>query len=151
VLRGDFGRIVMERHANLQDNCIVHSAPDFDCVMSERAHIGHGAVLHCCRVEHDALVGMNAVVMDRSVIGEQAMVAAMSFVKIGMQVPPRVLVAGIPAKVVRELAPNDFAYKGEGTGLYIELAQRCRTGLAAAAPLAAVEPGRARTRWTFQR
>ncbi|MFZ4757805.1 MAG: phenylacetic acid degradation protein PaaY, partial [Burkholderiaceae bacterium] len=76
VMRGDFGRIVLEAGANLQDNCVVHSLPDFDTVMEVDSHIGHGAVIHGCRIGRDALVGMNAVVMDRAVVGEQAVVAA---------------------------------------------------------------------------
>jgi phenylacetic acid degradation protein len=147
VLRGDFGRIVMERESNLQDNCVVHSGPGFDCVMEERAHVGHGAVIHYCRIGRDALVGMNAVVMDKAVVGESAIVAAMSFVKAGMQVPPRVLVAGVPGKVVRELTDADVAGKRVGTAMYVELARRCLAGQVPAEPLAAVAPGRGRTRW----
>lgn len=149
VLRGDFGRIVMERESNLQDNCVVHSGPEIDCLISERAHIGHGAVLHYCQVGRDALVGMQAVVMDKARIGERAIVAAMSFVKVGMVVPPAVLVAGVPARVVRELTEADLAGKRGGTDLYVELAQRCRAGLVLAEPLAAPEPDRQRTRWRF--
>jgi phenylacetic acid degradation protein len=149
VLRGDFGRIVLERHANVQDNCVLHSRPELDCVMEEESHIGHGAVIHCARVARDAMVGLGAVVMDRALIGEQAIVAAMSFVKVDMQVPARVLVAGLPAKVVRPLTDADIAWKRAGTALYVELAQRCRAGLVPAAALAAVEPGRARTKWSF--
>lgn len=149
VLRGDFGRIVLERNSNVQDNCIVHSRPDLDCVMEEESHIGHGAVIHCARVARDAMVGIGAVVMDQAVVGEQAIVAAMSFVKVGMSIPPRVLVAGVPAKVLRPLTDADIAWKREGTALYIELARRCLAGLTATEPLAAVEPGRARTRWSF--
>ncbi|MGE3863529.1 MAG: phenylacetic acid degradation protein PaaY [Burkholderiaceae bacterium] len=151
VLRGDFGRIVLERDANLQDGCVVHSLPDFDCVMSERSHVGHGAIIHAAHLGRDVLVGMNAVVMDRAQVGEQAIVAAMAFVKIGGVIPPRVLAAGIPARVVRELDERDLAGKRAGTDLYVELAQRCRAGLIPAEPLAAVEPDRPRTRWTFSR
>jgi phenylacetic acid degradation protein len=147
VMRGDFGRIVLEAGANLQDNCVVHSLPDFDCVMEVDSHIGHGAVIHGCRIGRDALVGMNAVVMDRAVVGEQAVVAAMAFVKIGGVIPPRVLAAGIPAKVVRELSEADLRGKHAGTLLYQELAERCRTGLRETAPLAAPEPARRRTAW----
>lgn len=149
VMRGDFGRIVMERDANLQDNCVVHSGPGFDCLIAERAHIGHGAILHYCRVERDALVGMKAVVMDKAVVGERAIVAAMSFVKVGAVVPPAVLVAGVPAKVVRELTDDDLSGKRVATDLYVELAQRCLAGVAPAEPLAAPEPDRPRTRWRF--
>ena len=135
VLRGDFGRIVMERESNLQDNCVVHTLSDFDCVL---AHVGRGV-----------LVGMNAVVMDRSCIGEFTMVAAMSFVKIGAQIPPRVLVAGVPAKVVRELSEQDIAGKARGTALYVELAQRCLAGERPVEPLVVADPQRlaTRTRW----
>jgi len=148
VLRGDFGRIVMEAGSNLQDNCVVHSLPDFDCVMEADAHIGHGAVIHGCRIGRDALVGMNAVVMDRAVVGEQAIVAAMSFVKIGGRIPPRVLVAGVPAKVVRELSDADLRGKQAGTRLYQELARRSAAGMQAVEALPAAEPDRARTDWT---
>lgn len=150
VLRGDFGRIVLERNANLQDNCVVHSAPDFDCVMEEEAHIGHGAVIHCARVGRDALIGIQAVVMDTAVIGEQAIVAAMSFVKVADVIPPRVLVAGVPARVRRALGDDDIAWKRRGTALYIELARRALDGgIVAASPLDRVEEGRGRTRWEF--
>jgi phenylacetic acid degradation protein len=148
VMRGDFGRIVLEAGANLQDNCVVHSLPDFDTVMEVDSHIGHGAVIHGCRIGRDALVGMNAVVMDRAVVGEQAVVAAMSFVKIGGRVPPRTLVAGIPAKVVRELSEAEIRGKHAGTVLYQELAVRSAARMHAVPALAAVEPDRARTDWT---
>lgn len=150
-LRGDFGRIVLERNANVQDNCVVHSRPDFDCVMEEESHVGHGAVIHCARIGRDAMVGINAVVMDRATIGEQAIVAAMSFVKVGMEVAPRVLVAGVPARVLRPLRDDDVFWKREGTALYVELAKRCRVGLAPAEALASVEAGRARVSWPVGR
>ena len=83
VLRGDFGRIVLERGANVQDTCVLHGFPARDTVVEENGHIGHGAVLHSCIVRRDALVGMNAVVMDEAEIGEAAIVAACAFVQIG--------------------------------------------------------------------
>lgn len=151
VMRGDFGRIVLGREANLQDNCVVHSGPDLDTVIEERSHIGHGAVIHYCRIGRDALVGMNAVVMDRAEVGEQAIVAAMSLVRIGARIPPRVLVTGTPARVVRELTEADIADKQFGTQLYVELAQRCLAGLHRVEPLDTVEPDRRRTHWEIDR
>lgn len=149
VMRGDFGRIVLMRGANLQDNCVVHSRPDIDCVMEEDSHIGHGAIIHACHIGRDTLIGMNAVVMDLARVGEQTIVAAMSFVKIGAQIPPRVLVAGVPAKVVRELSEQDIAGKARGTALYVELAQRCLAGERPVEPLVVADPQRlaTRTRW----
>ena len=148
VMRGDFGRIVLEAGANLQDNCVVHSLPDFDTVMEADSHIGHGAVIHGCRIGRDALVGMNAVVMDRAIVGEQAVVAAMSFVKIGDRVPPRTLVAGIPARVVRELTDAQVRGKHAGTLLYQELARRSAAGMERVPALPTAEADRARTDWT---
>ena len=123
-LRGDFGRILIERGVNIQDCCIVHGFPERDTVVEENGHIGHGAVLHCCRVGRNALVGMNAVVMDKAEVGEASIVAAMAFVKAGTQVPPQSLVAGIPARVVRALTEQEMAWKTEGTVLYQHLARR---------------------------
>ncbi len=147
VMRGDFGRIVLMRGANLQDNCVVHSRPDIDCVMEEDSHIGHGAIIHACHIGRDTLIGMNAVVMDLARVGEQTIVAAMSFVKIGAAVPPRMLVAGIPAREVRALTPADLERKQAGTRMYQELARRCHAGLRPAAPLTTVEPDRVRSAW----
>jgi phenylacetic acid degradation protein len=153
VMRGDFGRIVLEAGANLQDTCVVHSHPDFDCVMEADAHVGHGAVIHAARIGRDALVGMNAVVMDRAEVGEQAMVAAMSFVKVRGRVPARTLVAGVPAKVVRELSEAEIRGKHAGTLLYQELARRSAATMAAVPALQAAAADRPRSDWgdTFAR
>ena len=83
-LRGDFGRIVLERGSNLQDCCVMHGFPGTDTTVGEDGHIGHGAILHGCVIKKNAMVGMNAVVMDEAVIGESAIVAACAFVKAGM-------------------------------------------------------------------
>ncbi len=141
-LRGDFGRIVLHEGANLQDGCVMHGFPGHDTVVERNGHIGHGAVLHSCVVRADAMVGMNAVVMDDAEIGERAIVAACAFVPAGMQVPPRSLVAGLPAKVRRELSDDEIAWKLEGTRTYQDLAQRCLRSMREVQPLSAAEAGR---------
>jgi phenylacetic acid degradation protein len=142
-LRGDFGRIVMQRGANVQDTCVIHGFPGTDTVVEENGHIGHGAVLHsCCVVRRDALVGMNAVVMDYAEIGEQSIVAACAFVRVGMKVPSRSLVAGIPAKVVRPLSDEEISGKLDGTHAYQDLARRCRATMTEVSPLSAIEADR---------
>ena len=143
-LRGDLGRLVIGAGANVQDNCIVHSFPDLEVVVEADGHIGHGAVLHGCTVKRNAMVGIAAVVMDRAVIGEESLVAAMAFVKSGTQVPPRTLVAGVPAKVIRALRDDEIAWKTDGTHLYQELARRYQATARRTAPLAAPEPDRKR-------
>ncbi|MFD1810243.1 gamma carbonic anhydrase family protein [Gemmobacter lanyuensis] len=99
VLRGDFGRILLQRGSNVQETCVIHSFPDKDVVVEEAGHIGHGAVLHGCHIGRNAMIGMNAVVMDEAVIGENTIVAAMAFVKAGAQIPPGSLAVGSPPRL----------------------------------------------------
>ena len=143
-LRGDFGHIEIGAGANNQDSCILHGFPGLRTVVEEDGHIGHGAVLHGCTVQRNALVGMNAVVNDHAVVGESAIVAAMAFVKAQMVIPPRTLVAGIPAKVVRALTDTELAWKVEGTEHYQALAKRSLATMKAVEPLRAPEKGRRR-------
>lgn len=141
-LRGDFGRIILGTGANVQDTCVVHGFPDQDTIVEENGHIGHGAVLHSCVVKRDALIGMNAVIMDEAEIGEQSIVAACAFVPAGMKVPARSLVSGLPAKVKRELSEAELAWKRAGTLTYQELTSRCLQSMLEVQPLAAVEEER---------
>lgn len=143
-LRGDFGRLEVRAGANIQDTCVMHGFPGTDTIVEEDGHIGHGAVLHGCIVQRNALVGMNAVVNDNAVIGESAIVAAMAFVKAGFVVPPRMLVAGVPGKLVRELTDQELAWKNEGTKSYQDLTRRSLATMTATAPLAAPEADRRR-------
>jgi phenylacetic acid degradation protein len=143
-LRGDFGRLVLDAGSNVQDNCTMHGFPGADTVVEADGHIGHGAVLHGCVVRRGALVGMNAVVMDQAEIGEQAIVAASAFVRAGLKVPPRVLVAGVPGKVIRELTAQEMAWKHDGTRTYQVLTERCHASMQEVAPLAAADRNRQR-------
>ncbi|MFU2489641.1 phenylacetic acid degradation protein PaaY [Thauera sp. WH-1] len=143
-LRGDFGRLILERGSNIQDTCVMHGFPGTDTVVEEDGHIGHGAVLHGCRVGRNALVGMNAVIMDNAVIGEASIVAASAFVKAGVEIPPRVLAAGMPAKVIRALSDEEIRWKSEGTATYQDLSRRSLATMQETTPLTAVEPGRKR-------
>ncbi len=143
-LRGDFGRLILERGSNLQDTCVMHGFPGTDTVVEEDGHIGHGAVLHGCRVGRNALVGMNAVIMDNAVIGESSIVAAAAFVKAGVEMPPRMLIAGMPAKAIRALSEEEMRWKSSGTATYQDLTRRSLATMEETVPLATVEPGRKR-------
>lgn len=143
-LRGDLGRIVLKAGANLQDTCVMHGFPNAETVVEENGHIGHGAVLHGCIVRRDSLVGMNAVVMDGAEIGEQSMVAACAFVPAGKKVPMRSLVAGVPAKVLRQLTDNEIDRNLQGTLVYQDLARRCQASMSEVQPLTEVEADRPR-------
>lgn len=143
-LRGDFGRIIVEQGANVQDTCVMHSFPGKDCVVEKNGHIGHGAVLHGCRIGSNAMVGMNAVVMDDVVIGEYSIVAAVAFVSAGFECPPRSLVMGTPAKIKRPLSDKEIEWKTRGTLEYQQLAKRCHASLVRTQALTEVETGRRR-------
>ena len=145
-LRGDFGRIVVEGDASVQDNVTVHGSGDRDTVIGRGATIAHGAVIHGCVIGENALVGMNTVVLDNARIGDENLVAAMSLVKSDMLTPPRSLVAGNPARVIREFTPEQITWKNNGQGEYQRLAREALTDFIETTPLPAVEPDRARLR-----
>ncbi|MGD8384271.1 MAG: phenylacetic acid degradation protein PaaY [Lysobacterales bacterium] len=143
-LRGDFGRIVMEKGANVQDTCVMHTFPGKDCIVGVDGHVGHGAVLHGCLIGENVLVGMNAVVMDDADIGESSIIGANAFVPSGFACPPRSLVVGAPAGIKRELSQREIDWKSKGTREYQQLAGRCHASLRRAEPLAEPEPSRGR-------
>ena len=143
-LRGDFGRIVVEEGANLQDTCVAHGFPGKDTVVGSNANIGHGAVLHGCVVGRGALVGMNSVVNDNAEVGEDAVVAALAFVKAEAKIPPRSLAAGIPARVLRSLTDEEIRWKDENAALYRQLAVRSANSMRQVEALEETEPGRPR-------
>jgi|TARA_R110002012_G_scaffold98260_1_gene235862 phenylacetic acid degradation protein len=144
ALRGDFGRVILEQGCNVQDTCVIHSFPEQDCVIEQDGHIGHGAVLHGCRVGRNALIGMNAVVMDKAVIGSESLVAATAFVKGGFECPPRSLVVGSPAKVNRSLSDKEIDWKTKGTHEYQVLTQRCLQSMREVQALGTVQVDRPR-------
>ena len=144
VLRGDFGRITLIQGCNVQDTCVVHSFPNKDCVIEQDGHIGHGAILHGCHIGRNALVGMNAVIMDDVSIGDESLVAATAFVKSGFKCPPRSLLAGSPASVKRQLSDQEVDWKSNGTLEYQNLTKRCHASLKQVQPLAEIQLNRPR-------
>ncbi len=144
VLRGDFGRLVLEPGSNLQDTCVMHSFPGGDTVIEGDGHVGHGAILHGCRIGRNALIGMNAVVMDNAEVGEECIVAALAFVKADLKIPPRSLFAGVPGKVLRQVTEQELAWKTTGTAVYQDLTHRSLASMRPTNPLTAPEPGRRR-------
>ncbi|MER6675418.1 gamma carbonic anhydrase family protein [Streptomyces sp. NPDC000983] len=126
VLRGDVERISVGASSNVQDNCTLHADPGFPVTVGERVSIGHNAVVHGATVEDDCLVGMGATVLNGAVIGAGSLVAAQALVPQGMVVPPGSLVAGVPAKVRRELTEEERAGLTLNGTMYAALAQAHR-------------------------
>ncbi|KOT87212.1 anhydrase [Streptomyces sp. NRRL F-5755] len=129
VLRADCGPIVLGADSNIQDNCTVHVDPGFPVTVGERVSVGHNAVLHGCTVEDDVLVGMGATVLNGAHIGAGALVAAQALVPQGMRVPPGSLVAGVPAKVVRQLTEEERDGIRLNATMYVELAKSHRAAV----------------------
>lgn len=123
VMRGDFGRLILGKGANLQENCCMHGFPDTDTVVEENGHIGHGAILHGCTVKRNAMIGMNSVVMDNAIVGENSIIGAQSLVKANDVIPANSLAVGSPAKVIRALTDDEISWKTQGTGEYQMLAK----------------------------
>ncbi|WP_338675236.1 gamma carbonic anhydrase family protein [Streptomyces sp. SCSIO 30461] len=126
VLRADCGPIVIGADSNVQDNCTVHVDPGCPVTVGERVTVGHNAVLHGCTVEDDVLIGMGATVLNGARIGAGSLVAAQALVPQGMQVPPGSLVAGVPAKVRRELTDEEREGLKVNALMYLELAKEHR-------------------------
>ncbi|MFH0517795.1 gamma carbonic anhydrase family protein [Streptomyces sp. M41] len=126
VVRGDVERISVGVQSNVQDNCTLHADPGFPVVIGARVSVGHNAVVHGATVEDDCLIGMGATVLNGAVIGAGSLVAAQALVPQGMRVPPGSLVAGVPAKVRRELTEEERQGVTLNGTMYAELAKAHR-------------------------
>ncbi|MCB9285221.1 MAG: transferase hexapeptide repeat family protein [Lewinellaceae bacterium] len=142
AVRGDWGGIVIEDGCNVQENCTVHMFPGVTVRLKEGAHIGHGAIIHGATVGRNCLVGMNSVLMDNVEIGDECIIGALCFIKTGEKIPPRSLVVGNPAKIVRQVSDEMLAWKTEGTQLYQQLPAQLRESLRPCEPLREVPEDR---------
>jgi phenylacetic acid degradation protein len=150
AIRGDWGGVEIADGCNVQEGCTIHMFPGTTVVLERGAHIGHGAVLHGAHIGENALVGMNAVVMDDAVVGAGSIVGALCFVPARMDIPPRSVVVGNPARIVKEVSDEMLAWKTEGTALYQALPARLHASLRACEPLREIPAGRATQASTYR-
>lgn len=137
AIRGDWGQIIIEDGCNVQENCTIHMFPGVQVLLKQGAHIGHGAIIHGAIIGSHCLIGMNAVIMDEVELEEECIVGALSFVKQGMKIPKRSLLAGNPAKIIKEVSDEMMEWKKEGTALYQQLPKNLSSGWEACEPLLA--------------
>ncbi len=142
AIRGDWGGIIIEDGCNVQENCTIHMFPGVTVVLEAAAHIGHGAIVHGARIGANALIGMNAVIMDNATVGAGCIVGALCFVPADMQIPPRKVVVGNPAKIVKDVSDEMLDWKSNGTALYQQLPRAMRETWRAVEPLRAVPADR---------
>lgn len=107
VLRADIAPIEIGDLSNVQDNVVIHVDRGVPTIIGRGVTIGHGAIIHACKVNDYALIGMGAILLDNCVIGDHSIIAAGTVITPGKEIPPGVLVMGIPGKVVRELKEEE--------------------------------------------
>ncbi len=149
-IRGDWGGIVIEDGCNVQENCVVHMFPGITVHLKQNAHIGHGAIIHGAVIGHNVLVGMNAVIMDNVEVGDNSVIGALSFVPADTKIPERKVVAGNPAKIIKDVTDEMISWKTEGTKLYQALPDECRRGLRQCEPLFEVPKDRPKQQTTYR-
>lgn len=124
TLRGDIAPIHVGARSNIQDGSVLHVADDLPCLVGDDVTIGHGAIIHGCKVGDRCLIGMGAIILNGAVIGEESIIGAGSLVTEGKQIPPRSLAYGNPAKVVRSLGDADVDAILNSARNYVELGRR---------------------------
>ena len=140
ALRGDWGRIIISDGCNVQENCTVHMFPGVTVLLKESAHIGHGAIIHGATIGRNCMVGMNAVIMDEVELRDESIVGALCFIRQGEIIPPRSLIVGNPAKIIRQVSDEMIAWKTEGTKIYQQLPKQCMDTLKPCEPLREDQP-----------
>ncbi len=138
ALRGDWGAIIVEDGCNVQENCTIHMFPGTTVLLKENAHIGHGAIIHGATIGRNCLVGMNSVIMDNVIIGDECIIGALSFIKADEIIETRSLMAGNPAKKIKDVSDEMIAWKTKGTLLYRSLPEEMKKYWQEAVPLSEV-------------
>ncbi|MEW6274812.1 MAG: gamma carbonic anhydrase family protein [Bacillota bacterium] len=128
-IRGDWGAVVIGDGSNIQENCVIHVQPGDTAVLGPRSHIGHGAILHTPRLGEHVLVGMGAIIMDWAVIGDGCCIGAGTLITEKMEIPPNMLVLGVPGKIVAAVGEEMRRRLEWATECYLALPPRCFQGM----------------------
>ena len=129
VLRGDVERLTVGSRSNVQDNSVLHSDPGSPLVVGERVTVGHGCILHGCRIGDGALIGMGSTILNDARIGRTCLVGADALVTEGKEFPDGMLIVGSPARAIRPLTPEELARMAESPGRYVERGKVYQQGL----------------------
>jgi carbonic anhydrase/acetyltransferase-like protein (isoleucine patch superfamily) len=142
VIRGDWGKVIIEDGCNVQENCVIHMFPGTTTILKAGAHLGHGSIVHGGIIGENSLIGMNAVIMDDAEIGKECIIGALSFIGAKSIVKDRKLMAGNPAIEIKDVSDEMIKWKTAGTKLYQELPKKCKENLKECMPLNEIEKNR---------
>jgi gamma-carbonic anhydrase len=126
ALRGDINRIIIGPRSNVQDNAVVHLDTNYPTTLGELVTIGHGAIVHACKIDDEVLVGMGAVILDDVEVGARSIIGANALVTLGTKIPPGSLVLGSPAKIRRQLSVDEQKDIARWAWSYVETAKQFR-------------------------
>ena len=124
VIRGDTDSITIGNKSNVQDNCVVHCTKEFPVKIGDNVSVGHGAVVHGCTLEDNVLIGMNATVLNGAKIGKNSIVGAGAVVSEGKEFPENSLILGVPAKLIKEVSPEQIKHIQENADNYVRLSKQ---------------------------
>ncbi len=130
VIRGDVNYIRIGNRVNVQDMAMIHVTHDTcPTIIEDNASIGHLAAIHGCTLKSGCLIGIGAKVLDGAIVGEESLVGAGTVVREGFVVPPRVLIAGVPGKIIRDLRPDEILRVTDTTTNYMKYVAEYRKDL----------------------
>lgn len=129
VIRGDLATISIGKKTNIQDLVVIHVNEHQPVIIEDNVTIGHSAILHGCKIGKGSLVGMGAIILDGAIINEETSIAAGALVPGNKSYPPRVMLMGVPARVVRELTEVEVAAMYETAARYVSKANDAKRGL----------------------
>lgn len=124
TVRADVASVTIGKRTNIQDNATVHVSNDLPTIIGEDVTVGHNAVIHACTIGDCCLIGMGSIVLDKAEIGEGSVVGAGALVTQGKKYPPRSLIIGNPAKVVRTVSDDQYELLKKSASTYVDLAQK---------------------------
>jgi len=129
VLRGDNDPIIVGENSNIQDNSVLHTDVGSPLIIGDNVTVGHMVMLHGCTIGDGTLIGIGSVVLNGAKIGKNCLVGASALITEGKEFPDGSMILGAPAKVVRELEPEQAARMGLGALGYVRNWQRFKAGL----------------------
>ena len=128
VLRGDTEILKIGEGTNIQDNAVVHADPGFPTILGRHVTVGHSAIVHGAIIGDGTMIGMGSTILNGAKIGKNCLIGANALVKEGMEVPDNSMVLGMPARIIRELKPEEVEWLSHSAPHYISMAKRHQTG-----------------------